>query len=168
MNSIRQSPGRLATSWGSSPQSDRLVWPLQPALIANPTANNLILAGDAARVIHPLAGQGYNLALGDAAVLLDVLCATSKRGLPASHLSVLTDYRHKRQLEVGAMSLATTGLNALFSTMPPGIARIAGLGMNLLNRLPAKSVLSTVARGGTLAQASLLAGKLPQKDERRR
>jgi hypothetical protein len=81
---------------------------------------------------------------------------------------VLTDYRHKRRLEVGAMSLATTGLNALFSTMPPGIARIAGLGMNLLNRLPAKSVFSTVARGGTLAPASLLAGKLPQKDERRR
>ncbi|MEK9610752.1 MAG: FAD-dependent monooxygenase [Alphaproteobacteria bacterium] len=149
-------------------QSDRLVWPLQPAFIANPTADNLILAGDAAHVIHPLAGQGYNLALGDAAVLLDILCAASARGLPAGHLSVLTDYRHKRRLEVGAMSLATTGLNALFSTMPPGIARIAGLGMNLLNRLPAKSVFSTVARGGTLAPASLLAGKLPQKDERRR
>ena len=57
-------------------QSDRLVWPLQPTFIANPTADNLILAGDAAHVIHPLAGQGYNLALGDAAVLLDILCDT--------------------------------------------------------------------------------------------
>ena len=147
-------------------QSDRLVWPLKPAFIANPTADNLILAGDAAHVIHPLAGQGYNLALGDAAVLLDILCAASARGLPASHLSVLADYRHKRQIEVGAMSIATTSLNALFTTMPSSIARIAGLGMSLLNRSPAKSVFSAIARGGILAQANLLAGKLPQRDER--
>ena len=142
-------------------QSDRLVWPLQPTFIANPTADNLILAGDAAHVIHPLAGQGYNLALGDAAVLLDILCDTFARGLPAGHLSVLTDYRQKRRLEVGAMSLTTTGLNALFSTMPTGVAKIAGLGMSLLNRSPAKSAFSTIARGGTLAPANLFAGRLP-------
>ncbi len=143
-------------------QSDRLIWPIKPTFIANPTADNLILAGDAAHVIHPLAGQGYNLALGDAAVLLDILCATSARGLQAGHFSVLADYRQKRQLDVGAMSLATLGLNALFTTMPPGFARIAGLGMSLLNRSPAKSIFSTIARGGKLARASLLTGKLPQ------
>jgi 2-octaprenyl-6-methoxyphenol hydroxylase len=149
-------------------QSDRLVWPLQPTFIANPTADNLILAGDAAHVIHPLAGQGYNLALGDAAVLLDILCDTFARGLPAGHLSVLTDFRQKRRLEVGAMSLTTTGLNSLFSTMPTGVAKIAGLGMSLLNRSPAKSAFSTIARGGTLAPANLFAGRLPQGNRHRK
>ncbi len=147
-------------------QSERLLWPLKPTFITNPTADNLILAGDAAHTIHPLAGQGYNLALADAAVLLDVLCECCARGLPAGHLSVRNNYRHKRQLEVGAMSLATTGLNALFSTMPASVAKIAGMGMTLLNRSPTKAVFSKIARGGKLSKASLLSGKLPQHSGR--
>ena len=149
-------------------QSDRLVWPLQPTFVINPTANNLVLAGDAAHVIHPLAGQGYNLALSDAAVLLDVLCDTYARGLPASHISVLSNYRQKRWLEVGAMSFATTGLNALFSTMPSGVAKIAGVGMNLLNRSSTKSVFLAIARGGKLSPSSLFVGKLPQQNSNHR
>lgn len=149
-------------------QSERLLWPLQQTFVTNPTADNLILAGDAAHSIHPLAGQGYNLALGDAAVLLDVLCESCTRGLPAGHLSVLNEYRHKRQLEVGAMSLATSGLNTLFSTMPAGVAKIAGIGMTLLDKSPTKAIFSKMARGGTLAQASLLCGKMPKNFEGQR
>ena len=144
-------------------QSDRLLWPIKPAFVTNPTANNLILAGDAAHVIHPLAGQGYNLALSDAAVLLDILCDTYARGLPAGHISVLSCYRQKRWLEVGAMSFATTGLNSIFSTMPSGISKIAGLGLTLLDRSSTKSIFLAIARGGKLAQSSLFAGKLPQQ-----
>ncbi len=144
-------------------QSDRLVWPLQPSFIANPTSKNLVLAGDAAHAIHPLAGQGYNLALGDAAVLLDILCDTGARGLTASHVSVLTNYRQKRRLEVGAMSFATTGLNFLFSAMPSNITKIAELGMNLLDQSPAKSIFLSIARGGKLTQANLFEGKMPNQ-----
>ena len=141
--------------------SPRLSWPLQPGFVMRPTAPRLVLAGDAAHPIHPLAGQGYNLALGDAAVLLDVLCETYARGLSAGHVSLGTQYRARRRGEVLAMSMATVGLNALFSQMPGGLHKIAGLGMSLLQRSPVKSVFADIARGGALTKASLFDGTLP-------
>lgn len=153
---------------GLALRSKRLLWPLQPSFVLRPAQKNLVLAGDAAHAIHPLAGQGYNLALGDAAVLLDVLCDAHGRGLPAGHLSVLADYVERRRTEVGAMSLATSGLNALFSAMPSdnnmplGLNRIADLGMRLLNKSSGKSVFSDIAKGGKLASARLFEGKLPR------
>lgn len=142
---------------------ERFEWPLQPAIASGMTAPHMALAGDAAHALHPLAGQGYNLALGDAAVLADALCHAHRRGLPAGHRSVLDDYAAGRRVEVSAMSAMTTSLNALFSTAPHGLARVAGIGMGLVNASPAKSVFSTIASGGSLARASLLAGRLPDQ-----
>ena len=120
-----------------------------------------MLAGDAAHAIHPLAGQGYNLALADAAVLADILVAGHRRGLPAGHSSSLADYAAGRCQEIAAMTAATAGLNALFSTAPARLAGVAGLGMGLLNRTVFKKTLSQIAMGGILAKAALLDGTLP-------
>lgn len=139
----------------------RLKWPLRPSYTPTITAPNLVLAGDAAHAIHPLAGQGYNLALADAAVLADILVAAHKRGLPAGHSSSLVDYAAGRRQEIAAMTAATAGLNALFSKAPERLAGIAGLGMGLLNRTVFKKTLSQIAMGGVLATAALLDGKLP-------
>ena len=54
------------------------------------TGEQLVLAGDAGHVIHPLAGQGYNLALGDAAVLADAIAAASDtRARPSDNMRSL-------------------------------------------------------------------------------
>jgi len=143
-------------------QSDRLVWPLRPAIVSRPAAPNLIIAGDAAHPIHPLAGQGYNLALGDAAVLCDMLCGAHDRGLPAGHVSVTSGYVAGRRPEIMAMTLATSGLNAVFSKMPTAMSRMAGIGMSFLDRAPIKSIFADIAQGGKLCKASLLDGKLPR------
>ena len=139
----------------------RLKWPLRPSYTPTITAPNLVLAGDAAHAIHPLAGQGYNLALADAAVLADILVAGHKRGLPAGHSSSLADYAAGRRQEIAAMTATTAGLNALFSTAPARLAGVAGLGMALLNRTVFKKTLSQIAMGGILAKAALLDGTLP-------
>lgn len=139
----------------------RLAWKLQPGIRRRITSQGLVLAGDAAHTIHPLAGQGYNLALTDAAVLADLLCANFGRGLPASHASLRADYERDRRNEIMAMSLATSGLNRLFYKTPSVLRRMAGVGFSVLNRLPVKSQLSDIARGGQLADARLLRGKLP-------
>ena len=139
----------------------RLAWQLQPSWRRRISAPGLILAGDAAHAIHPLAGQGYNLALADAAVLADLLAETGRRGLPASHLSLRHAYEAARWRERAAMTVATSGLNRLFSMAPKGVARLAGLGFTMLDRLPVKSVFSDIAAGGQLAEAALLEGRLP-------
>ena len=142
--------------------SDRLLWPLTPSLSLSPKSANIVLAGDAFHAIHPLAGQGYNLALGDAAVLADSLTDAHHRGLTAGHPSVLSDYTANRKGEVLAMSGVTTVLNNLFFKMPRGLRRITGIGMSLVNASPLKMALSKIAAGGTLNKASLMQGKLPR------
>jgi len=143
---------------------DRLAWPLRPAWRSRISAPGMVLAGDAAHVIHPLAGQGYNLALGDAAVLADLLHATWRRGLTAGHQSLRNAYEQARFQERLAMTAATSGLNRLFSDAPPMLRRAAGIGFSILDRLPVKSVFSEVAEGGRLADAALLRGHLPGAD----
>jgi len=139
----------------------RLLWPLVPAVMPQLTAPNLVLAGDAGHVIHPLAGQGYNLALGDAAVLADAIAAAAARGLAPSHRSVRTDYDAGRRFEVRAMSAMTSGLNEVMS-FRPRLAQLAGTGMQMINASPVKDLLQRSARGGQLARANLLEGRLPE------
>ena len=59
------------------------------------------------------------------------------------------------------MSRATSGLNRLFFETPVSLRRLAGLGFSLLDRLPAKTKFSDIARGGQLTDAALLRGDLP-------
>ena len=136
-------------------------WPLMPTLAKKMTSDHIVLAGDANHAIHPLAGQGYNLALSDAAVLADCLALAKKRGLNAGHQSIRKDYVVGRQFEVIAMATMTSGLNQLFS-FHPTIAKIAGSGMSFINRSPWKSIFKKSATGGYLAQAALLRGNLPE------
>lgn len=143
----------------------RLAWPLQPAWRRRTTAPGLALAGDAAHAIHPLAGQGYNLALADAAVLADLLATSFRRGLSPAHPSLRKAYESARFGERLTMSMATSGLNKLFADAPPFIRRAAGIGFSVLDRLPAKSLFSGIAEGGRLADAALLKGRPPGTPE---
>ena len=139
----------------------RLSWPLKPTITRKMTSNNLILAGDSGHAIHPLAGQGYNLALGDAAVLADCLANAYRRGLNPGHRSIRSEYSARRRLEVATMTAITSGLNQIMSFQPT-IAKIAGVGMGLVNHSPMKTLLKKTAMGGQLTQATLLQGQLPE------
>jgi 2-octaprenyl-6-methoxyphenol hydroxylase len=108
-----------------------------------------------------LAGQGYNLALADAAILADCISRAHRRGLAADHPSVRQDYQRGRQVEIAAMTAVTSGLNMIMSYAPNPVAKIAGMGMSLINASPAKNLFRSIARGNVLARASLLSGRLP-------
>tara|TARA_B100001057_G_scaffold483241_1_gene559702 strand:- start:398 stop:1663 length:1266 start_codon:yes stop_codon:yes gene_type:complete len=138
----------------------RLSWPLKPTITRKMTSHNLVLAGDASHAIHPLAGQGYNLALGDAAVLADCLAHANQRGLNAGHRSIRSEYSARRRLEVTAMTAMTSGLNQLMSFQPT-MAKIAGAGMGLVNLSPLKAMFQKSAMGGQLTRANFLEGRLP-------
>lgn len=139
----------------------RLAWPLRPSLRRRIAAAGVVLAGDAAHALHPIAGQGYNLALADAAVLADCLALARTRGLSSGHPSIWQSYEAVRRTERLAMSAATSGINQLFARSPAFVRRMAGAGFAVLDKTPVKSVFSRIAEGGELADAALLRGQFP-------
>ena len=141
----------------------RFGWPLQPTWMPKLGTDHLLFAGDAGHHIHPLAGQGYNLALADAAILADCIAKAHRRGLTAGHASVRQAYQRGRQVEVAAMTAVTNGLNAMMSYGPKPLVKLAGLGMSLINASPAKNLFQSIARRGVLARANLLDGRLPDQ-----
>ena len=94
--------------------SERASWPLSLSTAAHWVGPGWALAGDAAHTIHPMAGQGLNLGLADAACLADVLAGREYwRGLGDERL--LRRYERARKADVAAMGGVTDGLNALFT-----------------------------------------------------
>ncbi|WP_375464246.1 FAD-dependent monooxygenase [uncultured Methylobacterium sp.] len=110
--------------------------PLTLGIARSFRADRLALLGDAAHVIHPIAGQGLNLGLADAAALAEAVTGALRLGLDPGSEDVLRAYERARRFDTLAMAAATDGLNRLFSNdaLPLRLARDLGLG--LVDRLP--------------------------------
>jgi ubiquinone biosynthesis UbiH/UbiF/VisC/COQ6 family hydroxylase len=96
-------------------------------------APRLALAGDAAHLVHPLAGQGVNLGFHDAACLAEVLTARGAQG-DAGAYGLLRRYERARKADIMAMQAVTDGLHALFASELPGVAGLRNWGMRFTNR----------------------------------
>ena len=95
----------------------------------------LALAGDAAHRLHPLAGQGLNLGLGDVQALVDTVAARESFRSPGDPM-VLRRYRRLRAEPVMAMRLVTDGLARLFDVQHAPVVWLRNMGMNLAEKLP--------------------------------
>ncbi|HZN29880.1 MAG TPA: ubiquinone biosynthesis hydroxylase, partial [Xanthobacteraceae bacterium] len=93
----------------------RRAYPLGLAMARAFIAERLALVGDAAHVIHPIAGQGLNMGLKDVAALAEVIVDAARLGLDPGSLAVLDRYQRWRRFDTMAMGIATDGLNRLFS-----------------------------------------------------
>ena len=100
-------------------------------------AERLALVGDAAHVIHPIAGQGLNLGLKDVAALAEVIVDAARLGLDPGALAVLERYQRWRRFDTMAMGVATDGLNRLFSNHSDVLRLVRDVGLGLVDRLPA-------------------------------
>ncbi|SJN11234.1 2-octaprenyl-3-methyl-6-methoxy-1,4-benzoquinol hydroxylase [Halomonas citrativorans] len=112
------------------------------------------LIGDAAHSIHPLAGQGVNLGLMDAAVLAEEVVSAWKRGAPWGELTTLKRYERRRRLDNSAMLGLMKGFRELFGTQMPLFTLARNLGMSGMNQL------SPVKRS-VMRQATGERGRLP-------
>jgi 2-octaprenyl-6-methoxyphenol hydroxylase len=92
--------------------------------------------GDAAHVIHPIAGQGLNMGLKDVAALAEVIVDAARLGLDPGSLAVLARYQRWRRFDTMAMGVATDGLNRLFSNRSDALRLIRDVGLGLVDRLP--------------------------------
>ena len=114
--------------------SERTSFPLKRLAAHNYVANRCALIGDAAHVIHPLAGQGVNLGLLDAAALAQlVLDACREREDPGA-LRVLRRYERWRKSEVALMSAAINAFDRFLAHGSGPISRIAQSGLGWVNR----------------------------------
>jgi 2-octaprenylphenol hydroxylase len=99
------------------------------------TAPRVALVGDAAHVVHPLAGHGMNLGFADVAQLLDTVAAReAQRSIGDER--VLARYARARKEDILLMQLATDGLARLFGADLEPVRVVRNLGLNLLNKLP--------------------------------
>lgn len=96
----------------------------------------LVLVGDAAHGIHPIAGQGYNLGVRDIAALVEVLIDAKRLGLDVGAADTLERYAQWRRADNFAMVAATDLLNRLFSNDIPPIRIIRDIGLAAVNRAP--------------------------------
>jgi 2-octaprenyl-6-methoxyphenol hydroxylase len=115
----------------------------------------LALIGDAAHVIHPIAGQGLNLGLKDAASLAEVVVDAARLGMDIGADDVLDNYQRWRRFDTVAMGIATNGLNLLFSNDLGPLRAVRDIGLGLVDRMPPlKSAL--------ISQAAGLSGEVPR------
>jgi 2-octaprenylphenol hydroxylase len=94
----------------------------------------IVLIGDAAHTIHPLAGQGANLGFSDVKGLVDVLSKAHRRGEPLGSTKVLRRYERSRMLDNMAMSAGMEAFKRLFSTQQPVFVQLRNIGMKRFNR----------------------------------
>lgn len=111
-------------------------------------------AGDAAHVVHPLAGQGLNLGLGDAEALAVLISKQARLGLDIGAADLLARYEGLRRPEVMAMAALTDQINRLFSNEPGPLRALRRFGLSAVDHWPGlKNVFAGHAAGrGLLAR----------------
>lgn len=97
---------------------------------------NTVLIGDAAHTIHPLAGQGVNLGLMDAAVLVEVLMEAKQKKQALGALKVLSRYQRWRKGDNTLMLTAMTGFKELFGSRNNWVVQFRNHGLTFTNHVP--------------------------------
>ncbi|NVN85874.1 MAG: ubiquinone biosynthesis hydroxylase [Rhodopseudomonas sp.] len=115
----------------------------------------LALVGDAAHVIHPIAGQGLNMGLKDVAALAESIVDAARLGIDPGQADVLENYQRWRRFDTMAMGVATNSLNLLFSNKSTLLRSVRDIGLGIVDRLPPlKEVF--------IRQAAGLGGEIPR------
>jgi 2-octaprenyl-6-methoxyphenol hydroxylase len=108
----------------------------------------LALVGDAAHVVHPIAGQGFNLGVRDVAALAECIVDARRLGLDVGAADVISRYERWRRFDVMALITVTDSLNRLFSNDLAPVRLARDLGLAAVNRLmPAKKFFMRHAMG---------------------
>src|SRR3954471_2658584 len=138
----------------------RRAYPLGLFIARSFTAERIALVGDAAHVIHPIAGQGLNMGLRDIAALAEAIADAARLGLDVGGVDVLERYQRWRRFDTMAMGVATDGLNRLFSNESDVLRLMRDVGLGLVDRMPAlKSFFIREAAGVTGDVPKLLRGE---------
>ena len=150
---LEETAGLIEAAMGSSlgkvtVEESLQSFPLRLQIARDFMGPRLALIGDAAHVIHPLAGQGLNLGLKDVAALTETLIDAMRLGLDPGGPDVLERYQQWRRFDTSLMAAVTDNLNRLFSNDAPPLRALRDLGLGLVDRMsPIKDALISRAAG---------------------
>jgi 2-octaprenyl-6-methoxyphenol hydroxylase len=133
----------------------RRAFPLGLSVARAFVADRVALIGDAAHVIHPIAGQGLNMGLKDVAALAETIVDAARLGLDPGSSVTLDRYQRWRRFDTMAMGVATDGLNRLFSNRSDALRVVRDVGLGMVDRLPALKQLF-------IREAAGLVGEVPK------
>ncbi|MEQ1652940.1 MAG: FAD-dependent monooxygenase [Hyphomicrobium sp.] len=133
----------------------RQSWPLDVKMARDLTAKRFALIGDAAHGVHPIAGQGVNLAFRDVAALVEVLTEGARIGLDFGNGQGLERYARWRRFDSTMSAAAYDGLNRVFGVDNAIFRAARGAGLGLVDQFPQLKQM-------ILSEAAGLAGDLPK------
>jgi 2-octaprenyl-6-methoxyphenol hydroxylase len=138
----------------------RFSYPLALMVAEKAVAARTALVGDAAHVVHPIAGQGLNMGLKDAAALAETLADAARLGEDWGSAVVLDRYARWRRFDTAAMGMATDLFIRVFSPNDPVSRTVRGLGMTLMGKAaPLRRMLMQEAGGALGETPRLLRGE---------
>lgn len=139
---------------------ERQQYPLGVQIAKKYVVPRIALVGDAAHVIHPLAGQGLNLGIRDAAALTEIIVDAYNLGIDIGSLTVLERYQRWRRFDNTSLLIITDGLNRLFTNNNKALNNLRSFGLRLTSRLtPIKKLATSHAMGMIGKQPKLLKGQ---------
>ena len=138
----------------------RQSFPLDFQIARSFVADRLALIGDAAHVVHPLAGQGLNIGMRDVAALAETIVENARLGLDIGGAAALERYQRWRRFDSAFSATVMDGLNRLFSNDSAPLRALRDLGLGLVDRAPGlKRFLVREAAGRTGQVPRLLKGE---------
>ena len=138
----------------------RQFFPLDMQIARSFVADRLALIGDAAHVVHPLAGQGLNIGMRDVAALAETVVEATRLGLDIGAAPQLQRYERWRRFDSAFSAAVMDGLNRLFSNDSAPLRSLRDLGLGLVDRAPPlKRFLVREAAGRTGTVPALLTGE---------
>ena len=138
----------------------RQSWPLQLHLARRYVAPRFALVGDAAHGVHPLAGQGLNLAFRDVAALVEVVADAVRLGFEAGDAQALARYERWRRFDSAVSAATFDGINRLFAGDAPLLRAVREVGLGVVDRIPTlKRFFVSEAAGLTGEVPRLLKGE---------
>ena len=141
-------------------EGPRQSFPLSFQMARSFVGDRLALVGDAAHVVHPLAGQGLNIGLRDVAALTETIVDTLRLGLDIGSATTLERYQRWRRFDSAFSGTVMDGLNRLFSNDSAPLRAIRDLGLGLVDRAPdLKRFLVREAAGATGDVPRLMKGE---------
>ncbi len=143
------------------PIGPRWAYPLALLQAERYVGRRLALVGEAAHVIHPIAGQGLNIAIRDVAALAELIVDQRRLGLDIGDEAMLERYQRWRRADALLLAAVTDGLNRLFSNAIPPVRLARDLGLAVVHRLPPLKRLLMHHAMGTLGDRPRLARGQP-------